>query len=60
MKSYFILSLFIGATLLSACSKKFTCDCKGVQGSVIFYKAGTETNAKDSCEKAGCTFTERD
>ena len=60
MKTYFLLGLCAGATLLSACSKKFTCDCKDVQGSVIFYKAGTEKNAKDSCEKAGCTFTSRD
>jgi len=60
MKTYFLLTLFVGATLLSACSKKYSCDCKGTMGSIIFYKPGTEQSMKDTCEKAGCTFTSRD
>ncbi len=60
MKTYFLLTLFVGATLLSACTKKYSCDCNGNVGPITFYKPGTETSAKDTCEKAGCTFTSRD
>jgi hypothetical protein len=60
MKTYFLLGLFASATVFSACTKKYSCDCNSNVGSIIFYKPGTETSMKDTCEKAGCTFTSRD